>query len=324
MKKLFVLGGVACMAFAAASGHAQKADGVPTLVQRSAVKLPVPTKARILGATRAGARIVAVGDRGTILLSDDDGKSYRQAKTVPTRAALTSVSFVDERHGWAVGHWGVILNTQDGGETWALQRDDLGTDQPLFSVWFKNRNEGLAAGLFSLLLKTEDGGKTWSAVSLPPPEGAKRFDANLFRIFSGRNGTIYIAGEQGLVLVSGDGGMSWNATRTGNKGTFWAGIALDDGTLLVAGLRGKIYRSVDEGKTWESVESGTQSSITDLVQLPDRRVFATALDGISLESVDRGRSFKARQHADQRALTALAAPLADTPILFSEGGVVKD
>lgn len=324
MKKLLVLGCAAWMTFAAANGHAQKADGVPALVQRPAAKLPMPSKARILGATRAGARIVAVGDRGAILLSDDDGKSYRQAKAVPTRATLTSVSFVDDRDGWAVGHWGVILNTQDGGDTWTLQRDDLGADQPLFSVWFKNRNEGLAAGLFSLLLKTSDGGKSWNAVSLPPPDGAKRLDVNLFRIFSDRNGTLFVVGEQGLVFISADSGTSWNVVRSGNRGTFWTGIALDDGSLLVAGLRGKIYRSADQGKIWESVESGTQSSITDLVQLPDGRVFAAALDGVSLESGDRGRSFKAQQRADQHALTALAVPGSGMPVLFSDGGVVKD
>lgn len=321
MKKLLVAGYAALMAVTGADAQTQQPER-PALAQRPAARAPSPMHARILAATRAGARVVAVGDRGMVLLSDDDGKSYRQARTVPTRAALTSVSFVDERQGWAVGHWGVILHTADGGETWTLQRDDMTVDQPLFSVWFKDRNEGMAAGLFSLLLKTGDGGKSWNAVTLPAP-GAKRSDVNLFRIFPDRHGHVLIAGEQGLVFISGDGGGSWEAAQTGNKGTFWSGLTLDDGSILVAGLRGKIYRSADQGKNWEMIDSGTKSSITDLAQAPDGRVFATALDGVSLTSDDRGRSFKAQQRADQRALTALTISAGGVPVLFSDSGVVE-
>jgi len=79
--------------------------------------------------------MVAVGDRGVVLLSDDGGATFRQAKQVPTRATLTTVAFApDGATGWAVGHWRVILNTRDAGETWILQRDDLSVDQPLFTV----------------------------------------------------------------------------------------------------------------------------------------------------------------------------------------------
>jgi photosystem II stability/assembly factor-like uncharacterized protein len=81
--------------------------------------------AMLLASARAGARIVAVGDHGVVLLSDDNGKTFRQARTVPVDAALTGVSFVDARQGWAVGHWGVILHSEDGGETWTVQRSDV-------------------------------------------------------------------------------------------------------------------------------------------------------------------------------------------------------
>lgn len=322
MKRLLVAGGAALMMLLAGlDAHAQQPDR-PLLTQRPAARVQAPAHARILAATRAGKRIVAVGDRGVVLLSDDDGRSYRQARTVPTRAALTSVSFVDEREGWAVGHWGVILHTGDGGQTWNLQRDDLTVDQPLFTVWFKDRNEGMAAGLFSLLLKTSDGGKSWSTVTLPAP-GARRSDVNLFRIFPDRQGHVLIAGEQGLVFIGGIGGGSWEVAQTGNKGTFWSGLTLDDGSILVAGLRGKIYRSADQGKSWEMVDSGTKSSITDLAQTPDGRVFGTALDGVMLVSLDRGLSFKVHQRADQHALTALAISAGGVPVLFSDNGIVK-
>ena len=75
---------------------------------------------------------------------------------------LTSVSFIDARTGWAVGHWGAILKTTDGGETWEVQRLVTSEDRPLFGVHFIDANHGVAVGLWSLILVTDDGGKTWT------------------------------------------------------------------------------------------------------------------------------------------------------------------
>ncbi|RFQ06817.1 glycosyl hydrolase, partial [Pseudomonas sp. ATCC 13867] len=66
-----------------------------------------------------------------VLLSDDQGKNFRQARSVPLSTPLTGVSFVDADHGWAVGHWGAILVTSDGGESWQIQRMASDVDRPL-------------------------------------------------------------------------------------------------------------------------------------------------------------------------------------------------
>ena len=78
----------------------------------------------LLDITRAGKRLIAVGDRGHILYSDDEGQQWLQAR-VPTQQLLTAVYFVDDRYGWAVGHDALILATRDGGATWTRQYDDL-------------------------------------------------------------------------------------------------------------------------------------------------------------------------------------------------------
>jgi photosystem II stability/assembly factor-like uncharacterized protein len=288
-----------------------------------ASRLAQPETTMILGATRAGTRLVGVGDRGLVLLSDDDGSTYRQAAAVPTRATLTAVCFVDDKTGWAVGHWGVILATRDGGENWTLQRDDRTVDQPLFSVWFKDGKSGVAVGLFSLLLTTSDGGATWEKSQLPSLPGARKVDTNLFALFPDMHGGLLIAGEQGMVYRSDDLGHGWKPLPTGNKGTLWTGIALHDGTLVVAGLRGKILRSADQGRSWTAMASGTESSITSLMELPGGKLFATALDGVSLTSDDGGRTFAVLQRVEPLALTTVVPRADGTPILFSTSGVVR-
>ena len=287
--------------------------------------VPAAATSMMLSATLAGTRIVAVGDHGVVLLSDDSGKSFRQARSVPVSSTLTGVSFVDATHGWAVGQWGVVLNTVDGGESWTLQRSDLTVDQPLFSVYFKNAKDGWAVGLWSLMLHTVDGGATWTTVKPPPPPGAKKADRNLYRIFADSKGALFIACEQGRVMQSADDGATWNYNETGYTGSFWTGVALQDGVVLVGGLRGTIYRSIDGGKIWSVSQSSFKSSITDMLQLADKSIVAVGLDGVTLISGDDGASFSGNQRSDRVPLTALSKSPAGAapPVVFSAGGPIS-
>jgi photosystem II stability/assembly factor-like uncharacterized protein len=308
---------------AAAADGAASAAGTASarLRHRPAVHFAAAASAPLLGAARAGERLVAVGARGIVLLSDDAGKAWRQAQQVPLRSTLNAVQFIDAQHGWAVGHDGAILASRDGGEHWSVQRFDATVDRPLFSVHFLDAQRGVAVGLWSLVLVTADGGAHWREVRPPqPPDGGKA-DRNLFDAFADRDGTLYVAAERGTVLRSKDAGASWDYLDTGYKGSLWTGVALDDGGLVVAGLRGSVFRSDDHGASWQAVPSGSKSSITDL-QRSGEALYGVGLDGTVLESRDGGRSFKARQRDDRLALTAALAAPGGALRLFSEQGVV--
>ena len=318
-----LLGTLLLTLLAAGAGFAAEAAAPAALQLLPAVPTPAATRAMILDSAVAGTRLVAVGDHGIVLLSDDGGKTFRQAKAVPVRSTLTSVCFADAKNGWAVGHWGVILATVDGGESWQLQRSDLQVDQPLFSVCFRDPQHGFAVGLWSLLLTTADGGRSWQTVTLPPPPGSSRADLNLQCIFTSAKGSLLITGEQGTVLRSADGGTTWSYVETGYRGSFWTGLALRDGTLLVAGLRGTIYRSGDDGRSWQEVDSGVKSSITALAE-SGRRVVAVGLDGTVLQSGNDGATFTGTQRDDRIPFTTLAVTGTGSLVAFSKGGVVAD
>jgi len=74
------------------------------------------------GMARAGGRVIAVGQRGHILFSDDAGRHWLQA-AVPVSADLTAVNFPTTTQGWAVGNDGVVLHSNDAGATWQKQLD---------------------------------------------------------------------------------------------------------------------------------------------------------------------------------------------------------
>jgi photosystem II stability/assembly factor-like uncharacterized protein len=331
-----VLAAMLCSAAAAASAVAVAQQGMESaggavggdltkfpkeLQQMPALHLAHPTHAQMLSAARAGSRVVVVGDHGTVLLSDDEGKSWRQAREVPTRVLLTSVSFAGDKQGWAVGHWGAIMHTEDGGETWKLQRTDTSVDQPLFSVYFSDASNGIAVGLWSLALRTTDGGASWNRVKVPLLSEKETAGPNLYQVFPGKASVLYAAAEQGLVYRSPDGGETWTLIKTGNKGSFWTGLTLEDGGVLLAGLNGKIWRSDNEGKTWKELPSGLAASFTALASQPGGGVIAVGLEGAVATSKD-GTTFTASPRTDRAPMTAVLIDSKGAPMLFSKDGVI--
>jgi len=269
---------------------------------RNSPMLANPEKAPIYAATLAGKRVVAVGDYGMVIVSDD-GKAFRQAK-VPSRSPLTGVFFLDAKLGWAIGHDGTVLNSIDGGDTWQLQRENRGQDQVLMSVWFENAEHGLAIGQFGLAIETFDGGKTWQQRTLLDGEAGER---HLMQLVAADKGLLLVAAEAGTILRSEDAGKTWKSIQTDNKGSFWTGAALADGSLLMAGMRGHVYRSDDRGLTWKEIPSGTQQSFTGIVQHPDGSVHIVGLAGASLLSQDGGKSFVSKPRPDRVAMTSTVA-----------------
>jgi photosystem II stability/assembly factor-like uncharacterized protein len=277
-------------------------------------------RAPVLAAARAGRRIVALGDYGVTILSDD-GKTFRQAREMPTRAVLTSLFFLDDKRGWAAGHDGTVVATADGGETWRVLREERGKERALLSVWFENENHGIAVGQFGLMLETDDAGKTWRERKIV--EGGEAGDRHLYAIFSGGEGLVFVAAESGAIFRSADLGRNWKLVQTTNKGSFWTGARLKDGSLLVAGMRGHIFRSEDKGLKWSEIPSGTLQSLTGIVQHFDGSVSLIGMSGVMLARKSQALSFEPTLRADRSNLTAAVAGDGAPDVLFSLGGLLS-
>ena len=70
-----------------------------------------------------GGFVGAVGSPGTLFFYSDDGGATWAASRTGTRTPLRKLFFLDRLNGWAVGDFGTILATKDGGRTWSLQRE---------------------------------------------------------------------------------------------------------------------------------------------------------------------------------------------------------
>ncbi|MBU5613837.1 WD40/YVTN/BNR-like repeat-containing protein [Geomonas azotofigens] len=280
-----------------------------------AVITPLASRTPLNGITRAGKRLVAAGARGHIVYSDDEGRSWKQAK-VPVSSDLTAVHFPTSGKGWAVGHDGVILHSADGGASWVKQFDGRiagqvlaawyrdagatglgaeianlvkqGPDKPFLDVWFDDETTGYAVGAFNFIFRTYNGGASWEPW-LERTENPKRL--HLYAIRRTPDG-LFVAGEQGLLLKFDSRRGVFAALDSGYNGTFF-GLTGKAGVIVAFGLRGNAYRSVDGGKNWRKVETGAPTTLTGGTVTRGGDILLVTLLGGVLASHDDGATFGA-------------------------------
>ena len=306
-RRLLGLAALSPLAAAAATAAPYTADG-PARTRALAAK------GVLLDLALAGKRLVAVGERGHVLLSDDQGKSWRQAKAVPTRTTLTSVFVASERQLWATGHGGMVLGSADAGDSWTVAAGKADGPDVLMAVRVGADGHGLAVGGFGVALATADGGKTWKPHTLIDGEAGER---HLNRIVVTPAGTWLVAAEGGHVLrgtggTGGIAGMNWAAVKTPYAGSLWTGTALAGaagtaGGVLMGGMRGNLVRSTDDGKTWQHQPVAGAGSFTACTLLADGRLLLVGVDGTVVLGDAAAAQFKLQQLDDRATLTGVAA-----------------
>lgn len=318
-----------------AAVHAQKVSG-------SGIVYPLDLPARmspraavssLVGVTATpGGKLVAVGQRGHILLSDDKGANWTQAK-VPVSSDLVAVQFPSAKVGWAVGHDGLVLKTVDSGATWevvltgrsygnllvefyeravaagqhnlktALEQArrfrEEGPDKPFLDVWFENDNSGWIVGAFNLILKTDDGGVSWI------PWIDRTQNEMEYTLFSIRNiaGELYISGELGLLLRLNREKQVFTEVKTSYPGTFF-GVTGNNRLLVAYGLRGNALSSADRGKSWQQLNTGLAGGVVDGAYLADGRLVLASADGQVVLSEDEGKTFRRVEYPASTSLSS--------------------
>ncbi|WP_442962515.1 YCF48-related protein [Pseudomonas sp.] len=323
------------LSLAVGCGYAGVAQAKGSAELRPAVLSPKAGSSLLLDVAQAGPRLVAVGVRGHVLYSDDQGATWIQAQ-VPVRQMLTGLHFVDDRHGWAVGHDSIILHTSDAGATWSVQYRDPGLDgdeeadlleKPLMDVWFRDANTGFAVGAYGLLLRTDDGGATWDDRSddIDNPDG---LHYNAIAEVAGAG--LMVVGEMGSLYRSPDYGDSWEALNEHPYDGSWFGVSGtgEANAVLVWGLRGNMYRSDDFGASWTQVALETpagplEATLSGGSLTADGRLVVVGAGGVVISSMDRGRTFSVTTRPDRVGL-ANGALLADGQLLLvGQRGAVK-
>ncbi|GAB2597631.1 YCF48-related protein [Ramlibacter solisilvae] len=319
------------------------AERMARALDQPAVRVARPTQAVLQAVVRAGnsKRLVAAGERGLVIYSDDAGQSWTQAR-VPVGCTLTALRFADARRGWAVGNMGVVLQTEDGGANWSKRLDGHtaaalalqaaraqlesskegsdaaaragalvedatrlvaeGADKPLLDLAQRADGTLLAVGAYGLAFTSGDGGRGWQSQMDRLPNP----DGLSYYGVVERRGETLLFGEQGLLLRSASPGDPFTAQASPANGSLFGALALREGPLLLLGLRGRVWRSAEPGEAWSALQTSVEASLIAGTQLADGTVLLAGAAGQLLQSRDGGQHFRPVALTQRFPFTGLA------------------
>ncbi|SFR58060.1 Uncharacterized protein SAMN04488073_3077 [Marinobacter gudaonensis] len=291
--------GAACLGLSMA-WSAPAAFALADIIETPARLTDLAPENLLTDVTRAGERIVAVGERGHIIYSDDEGKTWSQGE-VPVSVTLTGIDFGSDTHGWAVGHSGVVLKTTDAGATWELQLD--GTRALELAI--ESREEQIAA-MEERIEEAPEEQKSdleWALDDLFFALENLQADLEigpvnpLLDVWFENEQRGFVVGAYGMFLRTVDGGETWSdwAPRIDNRQNFHLnGITrITGGAIVLVGEAGQIHVSVDGGETFERRESPYDGSLFGVIGTGQvNEILAFGLRGNMLFSTDLGKSWR--------------------------------
>jgi len=358
---LALLGGTVTVAMGVRAAGAPGAGAPIDVAELPSEPARLASVSLLLDLANAGPRLVAVGERGHVLLSDDAGRHWIQTRT-PTQALLTGVCFADARHGIAVGHDEIILASADGGYSWQRTHFAPQAQQPLLDVWCGPDGRAIAVGAYGVYMLSTDYGASWAEHKLEPTneQPGKGATTGAAGAKSGKGATtgarsttpgsaagvapadlpdeigggyhlnaiaadeqlrLYIAAEAGHLYRSDDRGATWITLPSPYEGSLFGVLPLPGGAVLAYGLRGNLFRSADAGASWQRIPTDTKATLDGGAALGNGRVVVVGLSGVLLFSRDGGSSFSLLQQDDRKGLAAVRAVPGDTLVTVGEVGV---
>lgn len=278
---------------------------------------PLVKESLLLDIVKSGDSLIAVGERGHILLSDD-GVKWQQIET-PSLATLTAAYFVGA-HGWVVGHDASILKSADGGRSWQLQYFDPQLERPFLDVIFFDEQHGIAIGAYGAFYRTTDAGLNWKSELHPeflsPDDQAYLQDVKLedegfylqelssilphLNSVSSKAGRLYLAGEAGLLATSDDQGYSWKRMEIDYFGSFFDLTETLSGRIFAAGLRGNLFEYLQTEQQWQRLETGSKSSLNGVISIDEENSMVVGNNGAMLSISPNSIEFN--QAADGKAI----------------------
>jgi photosystem II stability/assembly factor-like uncharacterized protein len=221
-----------------------------------------------------------------------------QQRTLTPHDELFAIHFSRKGRGWAVGKFGIILHTLDGGKRWVQQNS--GTTKPLTSVSFADERHGFAVGGGGTILTTQDAGLSWQR------SDSKTKD-HLLEVHAPSARSAFAVGGFATVLSTKDSGRTWTEHKLSWQNLIPSvirqvgGVEPHVNTVYFAnanegwlgGEFGLILYTRDGGQTWIAQRRG--SHLPQIVSIKFRDRFhglAAGQKGTLLRTTDGGRNWR--------------------------------
>jgi photosystem II stability/assembly factor-like uncharacterized protein len=235
-----------------------------------------------------------------------------RVRAAELRDNLYGVRALSATDAWAVGNFGAIQHTTDGGKTW--REVDSGTRMPLFGIDFGDPQHAWAVGKSALVLRSQDGGKTWKTQATP-----LSIEKHLFKVRAIDANTAWAVGDWGTIIATKDGGVTWEDRSLGvtpvkteeqpgrTTTTITDDVILYDVSFpdpehgFIVGEFGTLLVSSDGGATWAGRAMPTEKTLFGVdFDTPDRG-WVVGMDGLVLRTGDGGRTWEVQHGKPETA-----------------------
>ena len=235
----------------------------------------------------------------------------------------------------AVGYWGTVLRSVDGGLNWSHQPTP--TDETLYAVSFGDATRGWAVGAGGTILRSNDGGVSWTSLSVQLPanefQESRPLDIPLFDVFGVSGHEAWAVGDFGIALHTKDGSR-WEVVPIPQEA--FADENIPDRILnavdfqdrdhgWIVGEFGTTLRTSDGGETW--IGERTFSGVVEDVYLmgvaagTDGRAVAGGTGGVVIQTQDAGAAWTAAKLPTTAALFG-SAWSGSSALLVGDRGVM--
>ncbi len=208
--------------------------------------------------------------------------------------SLSDVTYAGSRIV-AVATGGVILNSDDNGQTW--KKINSGILNDFGRVQFTSSQTGYIMGQSQQMLKTEDGGNTWFPLALPP---SPQYAPGLTNMYFVSDSVGYVitnsnAYNPSSIFKTTNGGRTWNQlSYTSYLGNFYSVWFTDANTGFICGSSGTLLHTTDGGNTWQAITItavGSNTAFSNIAFVSAAVGYMTSSAGDILQTKDGGNTW---------------------------------
>jgi photosystem II stability/assembly factor-like uncharacterized protein len=197
---------------------------------------------------------------------------------------------------------GRVYVSTDAGASWTPS--ETKANAPLRAISFSDAQHGVVVGDSGQIFSTENGGRTW--MERLDAKNQRFTTEHLMAVFSLGN-RVWAAGFDGIILVSANGGGTWerqdSGTTFGLENIFFS----DQDHGWVVGWSGTILRTENGGKTWKNVSSKLATWSLSWVFFKDLKIgWAVGFNGLLLRTKDGGLSWESQKSPISEWLKSIA------------------
>lgn len=188
----------------------------------------------------------------------------------------------------AVGRFGSVFRSDDGGITWQGQR--TGVTDPLFDVSIVSPRHAVVVGKSGVVLVTQDGGVTWNRAK-------SNTTKHLFQVamIDARRG--WAVGDWGVIMMTTDGGATWTDRSLKDDVVLSAVTFVDERHGWIVGEFGTVLATTDSGETWQRQSSGVDKTLFGVAFATPEVGWAVGIDGLVLRTQDGGATWETQRGA---------------------------